>query len=90
MSIEAVHQTSKREKAILGLGKNVGRSRNMTEQALTEIQCMTRWLPISKFIPRETLWKMRPGNEQTSYVSPAMSCSQIGIHMTRTVYTSQD
>lgn len=54
-TFEAVHQTSKREKAILGLGRNVGRSRNMPEQALTEIQCMTQRLPISKFTPRKTL-----------------------------------
>ena len=33
---------------------------------------------------------MRLGNEQSSNVSPAMSYPQIEIHMTKTVYTSQD
>lgn len=45
-------------------GKNVQRSRNLIQQALTEIQYITQCL--SKFTLRETLLKMRPGNEQRS------------------------
>lgn len=91
MSTKAVHQKGKREKYIQGIGeKNVQKSRDMTEKALTEIQYITQWLSISEFTLRETLLKMRPGSEQCSYVSSAMSCPQIEIHVTRTVYTSQD
>lgn len=42
LDTEAAYQTGKREKDIQGIGKNAQRSRNMTEQALTDIQCITQ------------------------------------------------
>lgn len=85
MSTEAVHQTGKRED-VQSIGKNFRRSRNMTDQALTEIQYITRWLPISKFTLRKTLLKMRWGDEQSSCLTSYVMSPNRNLHIENCLY----